>query len=263
MQAPKVGTFHSFVDGRSLGLEIFHHQIEPLWKKLSGHVAVSEAAREFSERYFPGDYRIIPNGVDTARFRPDLPRVESMTQEHFNILFVGRMDPRKGLRYMLEAFPLIHARLPQVRLTVVGDGLLREWYKRMVPSAVKKLVRFEGFVSAIDLPRYYATADLYCSPATRGESFGIVLLEAMACGTPIVASSIRGYRTVLEDGREAVLVPKRNSLALADAIVGLAKTLNGEKAWVRPVWQRPKTMPGRRSSKLESYFEEVLAKAKV
>lgn len=260
IQAPKVGTFHSYVDGRSLGLDIFRHRLQPSWRRLAGRVAVSDAAREFSQRYFPGDYRIIPNGVDTARFRPDLPRVASMDPQHFNILFVGRLDPRKGLRYILEAFSSIHERLPQARLTVVGDGMLREWYKRMVPSKLKPFVRFEGFVSTAELPCYYATADLYCSPATHGESFGIVLLEAMACGRPIVASSIRGYRTVLEDGREAVLVPKRNSQALADAIVALAADPEKRKRMGEAGLAKAQTYAWPVVTKaLEAYFNEVLA----
>lgn len=260
LQAPKIGTFHSYVDGKSLGLELVGHKLKPIWFRLAGRVAVSEAAREFSQRYFPGEYRIIPNGVDTARFRPDLPRVASMDPAHFNILFVGRLDPRKGLRYLLEAFPSIHQRIPHARVTVVGDGMLRHWYKRMVPSALKQFVHFEGFVSAADLPRYYATADLYCSPATRGESFGIVLLEAMACGRPIVASSIRGYRTVLEDGKEAVLVPKRNATALADAVVRLATDPERRKRMGEAGLVKAQTYAWPVVTKaLEDYFLEVLA----
>lgn len=219
-RCPKVGTFHTYMRAR-MDYELGERYFRRHWRRLDGRIAVSRAAHDFISRYFPGEYTIIPNGVDIGRFRPDLPKVGTFDDGAENILFVGRMDPRKGLRYLLKAFPSIADRFPRARLIVVGNGLLRPWYQMAVPVAYRSRVFYEGFVSSAMLPRYYATADVYCSPATGGESFGVVLLEAMASGVPIVASRIPGYRDVVQDGNEGRLVPPKNPQAIADTVIAL------------------------------------------
>lgn len=221
-KAPKVGTFHTYSQG-SFILETLKNQAKPYFQKLDGLIAVSEAAKEYISRYLPGDYKIIPNGVDIERFSPSVePFPEYKNSPDFNILFVGRMDPRKGFKYLLRAFPLIYQKISDVRLIVVGNGFLRMFYNLALPAVLRPRVTFKGFVSRADLPRYYASADIYCSPATMGESFGIVLLEAMASGKPVIASDIKGYNSLLEDGVEGYLVAKENPLALAEKIIDLA-----------------------------------------
>lgn len=220
---PKVGTFHTFMNGSRIDYDLFLPTYRRLWQQLAGRIAVSPAAYQCIARYFPGEYAVIPNGVDLVRFRPDLPKVERFAHGGPNILFVGRMDPRKGLRFLLRAFRAIAERFPTSRLIVVGNGFLRPYYQMALDVSLRDRVFYEGFVSAEVLPRYYATADVYVSPATGGESFGIVLIEAMASGVPIVASDIPGYRDVLRHGAQGLLVPPRNPQAIADAVSALLR----------------------------------------
>ncbi len=169
-------------------------------------------------RHFPGPVEILPNGVSLERFRPGLPRLERFDDEIPNILFVGRHDPRKGLPELMDACDALARDQVPFRLIVVGDGSLRRRIERMAGGALSGRVHFEGRVSNDRLPRYYASADLFCSPARGGESFGIVLLEAMASGVPIVATDLPGYRTVLTPGEEGLMVPTRDPQALAQAL---------------------------------------------
>jgi phosphatidylinositol alpha-mannosyltransferase len=141
-----------------------------------------------------------------------------------NLLFVGRLDPRKGLQYLLRAFPEVHRRTRgRARLLVVGNSYLRPRFEAMVSPALRPHVRFMGHVPSHDLPRWYATGDIFVSPATGHESFGIVLAEAMASGRCVVASDIPGYRTVFEPGVNAMGFPPGDVQALADALVKLVE----------------------------------------
>ena len=219
-----------------------------------------EPARKFISQYFPGDYRVIPNGIDTKRFSPEArPFEEYKDSKELKILFLGRMDPRKGFKYLLRAFPLIYQKLSEVRLIVVGNGILKHWYHLSLPSVLGPRVDYRGFVSHNDVPRYYASCDIYCSPATMGESFGIVLLEAMASGKPVVASDITGYNSILENGKEGLLVRKKDPLALAEAIIALGQdkkkrekmSRRGREKALKFDWQRV-------TDQVEEAYREVL-----
>src|SRR5262249_24761314 len=141
-----------------------------------------------------------------------------------NLLFVGRLDPRKGVRHLLDAMPEVVARTRgRARLLVVGDSYLRARLEARWPSAVREHGHFLGPGPSADLPRWYASADIFVSPATGNESFGIVLLEAMASGRAVVASDIPGYRAVLQPGENAVAVPPGDPEALANALVALVE----------------------------------------
>jgi phosphatidylinositol alpha-mannosyltransferase len=221
-----VGTFHAAVP-RSLTAsppEWAYASAKPFlrhyFRKLDGRIAVSKAALAFIERFFPGDYRIIPNGVDVARFRDAAPRPE-LRDGRPNILFVGRAEKRKGLKHLLRAVPLIREYHPSARFIIVSDGPLRAGYQRLVDKAGWQDVLFAGRVSDEDLPSYYASADVFVSPSTGGESQGIVLLEALAAGVPIVASDIAGHRTVITNGVDGVLIPPADHEQLAWAICHL------------------------------------------
>jgi phosphatidylinositol alpha-mannosyltransferase len=133
------------------------------------------------------------------------------------------MDPRKGAKYLFAALPFLEAQLDRYRVLVVGSGWMRKYYHAHIPMALQHRVEFAGFASPDDLPRYYRSADVYCSPATGSESFGIVLLEAMASGLPIVASDISGYRHVMTNGRQGLFSRPRDSLSLAEKIIELAR----------------------------------------
>ena len=221
-QAVNVGTFHAF--GRTnIGYFYAKPVLQPFFRKLHGRIAVSGPAREFVAQHFPGDYRVIPNGIDYARFATPLPPIPAFEDDRLDVLFVGRLEKRKGLRYLLRAWPLIRREFPKARLLVVGGGGRRlESYRRYAAGQGWPEVVFAGHVSPEDLVRYYQTSDVFCAPSTGQESFGIVLLEAMAAGRPIVASRIPGYAEVLGHGGEGLLVPPKDHEALA---MGLAHLL--------------------------------------
>jgi phosphatidyl-myo-inositol alpha-mannosyltransferase len=217
-----VGTFHAF---RNTPLTYFYGKpiLRPFFRKLHGHITVSSAARDFVGEYFPADYRVIPNGIDFPRFNRRYPSLERLANERPTVLFVGRLEKRKGLKFLLRAWPMVLDRQPNARLVVVGRGRPLEGYRRFAarqgwsPSDVV----FAGYVPTEDLPRYYQACDVFCAPNTGQESFGIVLLEAMAAGAPIVASDIPGYRDVVSDGEQGLLVERKNPGAIADAVLRL------------------------------------------
>ncbi len=215
-------TFHSAHE-ESFGYVLWEPVLEQYFRKIDGMIAVSEVARDSVSRYFPGNYRIIPNGIDTNRFHPDVKPIPELEKYSPKVLFVGRFEPRKGLKYLLQAFPAVINEFPQAKLIVVGRGFLERYYRRYVEEHIKEHVIFAGQVSPEDLPRYYATCDIYCSPATGAESFGIVLLEAMATAKPIIASDIPGYRTVLEDGKEGLFFKTCDPASLAEKVINLLK----------------------------------------
>jgi phosphatidylinositol alpha-mannosyltransferase len=214
---------HHSASERSLGYVLWEPVLEQYFRKIDGHIAVSEVARDSVSKYFPGEYCIIPNGIDTERFRPNIKPFEWLAEYSPKILFVGRFEPRKGLKYLLQAFSTVIREFPQAKLIVVGSGFLERFYRRYVEEHVKGSVIFTGQVSAEDLPRYYASCDIYCSPATGAESFGIVLLEAMSTARPIIASDIPGYRTILKDGREGLFFEPCNPEDLAKKIIALLR----------------------------------------
>jgi len=216
-RCPVVGTFHSSVSS-DVPFRMFRGPLLPLYRRIDQTLAVSETARRCVERYFPGPLEIVPNGVDHARFRPDLPRLERFDDGVRNILFVGRFDPRKGLPDLMHACAELAREAIPFRLILVGDGRLRGLVERLAHGPLEGKVHFEGKVGHERLPRYYASADIFCSPARDGESFGLVLLEAMASGVPIVATDLAGYRTVLTHEKEGLVAPPRNPAALAAAL---------------------------------------------
>jgi len=217
-----VGTFHASYARQHLYR--FTHPIIKRWQqRLHGSIAVSPAARRYVNNTFPGEYEIIPNGIDFDHFTTKYAPLPQYQDGKLNILFVGRLEKRKGLRYLLEAYGKLKWELPEIRLIVVGPGNPDKESYRILSSQNLQDVEFVGRVSYEDLPRYYASADIFCSPATGAESFGIVLLEAMAAGKPVVASDIEGFRGVMTDGEQGLLVPKKDSDALANALGKLAQ----------------------------------------
>ncbi|MDI6872770.1 MAG: glycosyltransferase family 4 protein [Actinomycetota bacterium] len=264
-RAANVGTFHAAREGGSLGYLLARPVLEPLVRRLHLRAAVSPAAVELVSRYFPGEYRLLPNGVDTQRFNPRggnlfheiigphgtskrlgecvgggwgagedaetvhwegargspspaegglKRRISGLDPAAFHLLFVGRKEPRKGLHVLLRALPRVRREHPEVRLLVVGtDG------GRRGEEGVTWLGRLPDEL----LPAAYRTAQVMVVPSLGRESFGIILLEAMACGVPVVASDIPGYRSVVEDGVQGLLVPPGDPEALASAILALVE----------------------------------------
>ena len=220
-QSINVGTFHASYARQHLYR--FAHPIIKRWQqRLHGSIAVSPAARRYVNNTFPGEYEIIPNGIDFDHFSTNAAPLPQYRDGKLNILFVGRLEKRKGLRYLLEAYSRLKWEQPNIRLIVVGPGDPDKESYRIMSSHNLQDVEFVGRVSYADLPRYYASSDIFCSPATGAESFGIVLLEAMAAGKPVVASDIEGFRGVMTDGEQGLLVPKKDSDSLAGALGTLA-----------------------------------------
>lgn len=220
---PQVGTFHTTA-GRSRMLEWARPYLAPMVEKLDARIAVSTTARDFVAHYFPGDYEVIPNGVDVDRFHPGvLPFAEHVREGVINLLFVGRLDPRKGVHHLIAAMPRILERTAgRVQLLIVGDSYLRSKLEASVAPSARAHGRFLGHVPSSDLARWYATGDVFVSPASGNESFGIVLVEAMASGRAVVASDIPGYRSVIVPGENALAVPPGDVPALAETISALA-----------------------------------------
>ena len=215
-----IGTFHAYY-AHSLGYRIGKSiLLKSVCNKLHGKIAVSEPAMKFVSRYFPGDYLIIPHGVDLECFSTEVSPIENFCDGKRNILFVGRLEERKGIGYLLKAYERVQKEFPQSRLIIVGPGDNYP-YKRRVNERKLEDVVFTGYVSYTDIPRYYRTADIFCIPAVGQESFGIVLLEAMAAGKPIIASNIEGYANVVTHGVEGLLVPPKDEQALAHALLSL------------------------------------------
>jgi phosphatidylinositol alpha-mannosyltransferase len=215
-QSVNVATFHAY-GGWSAAYEFGSKALRGYPERLHGRIAVSAAARHFIDRYFPGDYKVIPNGVDMDRFQRAVPiaRWQDGTQ---NILFVGRFEPRKGVLDLLKAYRVLRKTGCECRLLLVGGGPQEREARRYVATRRLRGVEFLGRVSDDEKAQLFRTADVYVAPATGRESFGIVLLEAMASGAPIVASDIHGYKGVVRRGREALLVPPHSPKQIAAAV---------------------------------------------
>lgn len=212
-RCPVVGTFHAYFEF-SVAYAFGRRYFQRLMDRLDAAIAVSAAARDATARYFHADWTIIPNGVDTTVFEPSARPPALLDDGVPTVLFVGRFDSRNGLPALIEAFRLLRAGGRRARLLVVGDGPQRDRYHRL--AAGDPDVVFAGHVPS-GLPGYYAGSTVYACPAVLG-SFGITLLEAMACGTPIVCYDTPGFRTLVRDGVEALMTPPGEVGALARAL---------------------------------------------
>ena len=218
-----VGTFHAFAHS-NVGYYYGRPLLQPYLAHLHRAIAVSEPARAFVNRYFPDfGLRVIPNGIDLSIYQPGLAPIRHLRDDNVNILFVGRLEKRKGLGDLLRAYRSITDRVPRSRLIIVGDGPLRGRVESYVTRHRLPNVVLAGYVPDSVKPRYYNSADIFCAPATGAESFGIVLLEALASGLPVVATEVPGYMSVLEPGRDSITVQPKNWRELAASLVILAR----------------------------------------
>jgi len=218
--APTVGTFHAA--GRSSTYRVIGRVLAPLLDRLDHKVVVSKDALALVQRYFGGDYEVLFNGVETEQIRAVAPRRHPRPA----ILFVGRHEERKGLQVLLEAVRLIEA---DVTVWVAGDG--PDTQRLRASYGADGRIEWLGRITEADKLERLRGASVFCAPSLHGESFGIVLVEAMAAGTPVVASALDGYRNVATDGVDALLVPPGDPAALAAALTrtltdrGLASAL--------------------------------------
>jgi phosphatidylinositol alpha-mannosyltransferase len=255
-----VATFHS-VFPETVGMDILAEWTRPWIERLDGRICVSEACIGSLAPYYPYAYDVIPNGIDSDHFSPAAEPVAELLGDHQNIVFCGRFDPRNGLDTMIEAYRLLHhERGGAVRLVVIGDGPLRKLYRRQVGSELAPFVHFAGRLNR-SRPNYLTSGSVFCTPCNRA-SFGMVLLEAMSCGLPVVASRISGFQLVMEDGRQGFLVHPGDSAELhAEA---LARLLDDPKLRRQMGEEGRKTALDlyawpRVAAKLEAYYTDLLA----
>jgi phosphatidylinositol alpha-mannosyltransferase len=216
---PIVATVHTSMP-RSRVLLASQPFLRSALEKIDGRIAVSEAARTTLVEHLGGDAVLIPNGVATKRFRNGEP-LPGWPGEGGTIGFLGRMDePRKGLSVLLRAFERLAPERPGLRLLIAGPGDAAEW-RHKLPAGIRDRAVFLGETSEEDKVRVLHSVDVFCSPNTGGESFGIVTAEAMAAGLPIVASDIDAFRQVLRGGRAGELFAVGDPGALAAAAARL------------------------------------------
>ncbi len=213
-----VGTFHTQFD-TSGDLSLFKKFIQEYFDGLDGRIAVSNLCIESMGRYFKGDYRIIPNGVDIHKFHPACEKVHRFNDGKLNIFFLSRLEPRNGLGYLIDAFSKIRSGRSDCRLIIGGGGPLLGYYKSLVPHEIRDDVHFIGEILG-SRPNFFATSDIFCFPTTRA-SFGITVLEAMAAGKPVVAFTLPAYRQIIKEADEGVLCGAPDTNNLADALIGL------------------------------------------
>ena len=216
---PVVATFHQ-ANPRSRAMSAASGILQSAVEKISARIAVSEEARTVVVQHLGGDPVLIPNGLYVHRFT-GVPARPEWQGEGGTLSFLGRLDePRKGLPVLLDAWPTVHRERPGSRLLVAGRGDIDE-IRRGIPTDCRDDVIFLGGVTDEEKVAMFASSDIYVAPHTGGESFGIVLAEAMAAGTPVLASELVAFRTVLHEGRLGVLVPVGDSEALAAATLDL------------------------------------------
>ncbi|MQG19126.1 MAG: glycosyltransferase family 4 protein [SAR202 cluster bacterium] len=219
-QAINIATFHSF-NGTyiyKLGVSKF---FKPYFKKLHSLIAVSQPAKNFINEYFPGKYEIIPNGINLGDYKNNKHQISKFQDSKTNILFVGRSDKRKGLKYIILAYGKLKWKYPDLRLLIVGPT--KNQYREIINAQNLQDIHFIGQVSETDKIRYLNTADIFCSPATGNESFGYVILEAMSAQKPIVASKIEGYSSIIRDGHNGILTKPKDYDSIAKSIEILIK----------------------------------------
>jgi phosphatidylinositol alpha-mannosyltransferase len=228
-RAPVVATVHAYLD-RSRAMELAAPVLRRVWGRVAVGVAVSDAAASFLRRTLPrADLEIVPNGVDVRAWAEPNGVAEGLPAGR-RIVWAHRLDPQKGFPVAVAAFAKVVAKVPDAVLVVAGDGTDREAVGLLTPS-VRERVHLVGAVPNDRLPTFHAAGDAFVAPALGQESFGVVLLEAMAAGLPVVATDIPGYREVVTNGVEGLLVRPRDPEALAAGLVrvltepGLAERL--------------------------------------
>jgi phosphatidylinositol alpha-mannosyltransferase len=254
---PTVATFHTY----STSALVNHFAanvagVRRVYSKLSARIAVSEAARWTAQRFYGGRYRIVPNGVDLSQARPRTGAWIAGPHPELRILFVGRAEERKGLPVLLRAFEALRGAGIEASLTIAGATRAEVEPLLLEPEGVE----IAGRVDDEEKWRLLGEADLLAAPSLGGESFGMVLTEAFASGTPVVASRIPGYREVVDDGRDGLLVPVGDAVELGEALRSLAldperrlhMAANARESAERYAWPRV-------AAEVTEVYEEALA----
>ena len=220
-EGPIVATFHTSTT-KSLTLSVFQGLLRPYHEKIVGRIAVSDLARRWQMEALGSDAVQIPNGVDVESFA-SAPRMDGYPRPGKSVLFLGRFDePRKGMDSLIGALPALVERFPDIEILIVGRG--DEDELREEAGQLAGHLHFLGQVDDAAKASAMRSADVYCAPNTGGESFGIVLVEAMAAGTAVVASDLDAFRRVLEDGKAGRLVPMGDVDGLAAGLIAVSYT---------------------------------------
>lgn len=257
--APVVATFHAYHEPFTVHGGIYtgwSQLLRPVWSRIDHRIAVSRAAqRTMSTRMSGADSTIVPNGASIAHFKGAKPATLPPGRR---MLFVGRLEPRKGFRVAVDAFAELGETFDDLRLVVVGDGPQRTQVRRL-SRKLRARVDMIGRVSHDALPTYHAAADFFVAPATGRESFGIVLVEAMAAGLPVIASDLPGYGEVVRHDREGLLVTPGDPLALAESAARLLgnETLARRLAMAGGVRARAFAWP-RVAARVERVYDKVV-----
>lgn len=216
LDIPVVGTFHAHYTNGCTHYRVFRPLLAPIFRALDAPVAVSGMAKKTVADHFSGEFRVVPNGVDAESFAPG---TSATRRDPHEVLFVGRHDDRKGLSVLLAAFTRLSETMSEAKLTIVGS---RPEEVRL-PEALLSSVEVRGVVSEEGLIRAMHSASVLCAPSVGAESFGMVLIEAMAAGLPVLASDIPGYDVVVTPGKDGVLVPPGDPGALASGLENLLR----------------------------------------
>ena len=215
---PMVATFHAAANPQKVANAI-GTMLDPLIERITAKIAVSEIARETLKDRFDTEAVVIPNGIDTSKFEGIGVRSEWALPNTLG--FIGRFDePRKGLAVLLAAIPKIAYKVPNLRILVAGPGNASD-FEKLVPPELRERITFLGRISEIEKAQFFKSVSLYIAPNTGGESFGIILAEAMAARTPIVASDLPAFTKLLDNGSAGALFASENSEDLADTIINL------------------------------------------
>jgi phosphatidylinositol alpha-mannosyltransferase len=219
-EGPIVATWHSSLASSRREVNAMAPMVRSAMEKIRGRIAVSEYARRSLVEYTGGDAVLIPNGVDCSLYAGDEP-LPGRAREQRTLMFLGRIDePRKGLPILLAALPRVFGAFPEATVLVAGPGDVAE-VRRGLDPAIAERVEFLGLVSQEDKARALHSADIYVAPNTGGESFGIILLESMAAGTPVVASDIEAFQRVMLEGAAGVHFRNGDSDDLASTLIEL------------------------------------------
>ena len=193
--------------------------LDPLIERISGKIAVSEIARETLKERFNTEAVVIPNGIHVEKF--EVVQNKAAWTSPFNIGFLGRFnESRKGLDLLIEALPKVVAKFPQTKLLIAGPGDI-DLAKKNIPTNLHRHIEFLGSLTEEEKVAFFKSISVYIAPNTGGESFGIILGEAMACHTPIIASDLPAFKTLLENGKYGLLFESEDANSLAQAIIEL------------------------------------------
>lgn len=239
---PMVGTFH-VSSPKQKAIYAIGPILEPIVEKLTARIAVSELARQTLKDHFDTDAVVIPNGIESANYANANPTIHWRNPN--TIGFIGRFaEPRKGLQVLIDALPIIVRSIPDVRVLIAGPGDREDFVKGLDIGLRNRLV-FLGFLTDSEKASLLKSLDVYVAPNTGGESFGIILIEALSAGTPVVASDIQAFQAVLENGDAGLLFKNEDSADLAKQIVKLLRdkdlqsklSINGKLSSQKYDWQ--------------------------